>query len=89
MPPSQIFNKIGQNILNNFTGRDLLKDGDTSENRCGCPDGNLDEGHRSEDHVLEVGVGTRGRIAPVVGPPNRQQEQVDGVRRNAVVVSNC
>jgi len=80
---------MGQKILNNFTGRDLLKDGDTSENSCGCSDGDLDEGHRSEDHVLEVGVGARGRIAPVVGPPDRQQEEVDGVRRNAVVVSNC
>jgi hypothetical protein len=36
-----------------------------------------------------VSVGAGGRIAPVVGPPDRQQEEVDGVRRNAVVVSNC
>jgi hypothetical protein len=38
--------------------------------------------------VLKVVVGAGGGITPVLGPPNRQQEQVHSVRQQTVVVSN-
>ena len=42
----------------------------------------------SLEQVLKVVVGAGGGIAPVLGPPDGQQEQVHSVRQQPVVVSN-
>ena len=39
--------------------------------------------------LLEVDVGAGGGIAPVLAPPDGQQEQEHGVAHHAVVVRDC
>jgi hypothetical protein len=42
----------------------------------------------SLEQVLKVVVGAGGGIAPVLGPPDGQQEQVHSVCQQPVVISN-
>ena len=66
----------------------LLEHGNAAEDSGSGPDANLQELHGPEDAVLEVGVGAGSGIAPMEAPPDGQEEEVDGVNRHAIVVSN-
>ena len=68
---------------------DSLENSHTAENSGRCSDRDLKDGHWAEDGVLKVGVGAGRGVTPVLGPPDGQQEEVDGVGGHAIVVSDC
>ena len=65
-----------------------LEDEDAAGDLSGRPDGGLEEAHPPPERLLEVDVGAGGGLAPVVAPPDRQQEQEHRVAHHTVVVRN-
>ena len=65
-----------------------LEDEDAAGDLSGRPDGGLEDSHPAPEGLLEVDVGAGGGLAPMVVPPDRQQEQEHRVAHHPVVVRN-
>lgn len=66
----------------------LLEDCDTSKDGGSSSNPDLQKLHGSKDAILEMGVGAGGGITPMKAPPDGQHEEVDGINRHTIVVSN-